>query len=258
MELLIPIGWALLIASTMAGLFLLSRVTEVELPHHFIENKGSARRGLVVLLTGTGGWLRFDQRLAEKLASAGYQVLGLDSLRYFFKKTKSPAILASDLSKAILEQGGLNKKLIFIGHGKGADVLPFAVNLLDPQLKVRVHLVTLLGVARLASFYLRFSDLMSGGRSGPFPLQVSPELKRMEVVSGLCVYGNKDLVSLARNLKRIPSMEVREIPGGRVFTDSDLVARLVLEKLENLDLAETRRIPDPEPVRPSEGPSVGL
>jgi type IV secretory pathway VirJ component len=259
MELLIPVGWALLIASMMLSLFLLSRVTEVPLPHHLVNSTHSSIKGLVILLTGTSGWRRFDQGLAEKLAAAGYPVLGLDTLRYFFKKRKSPAILAADLSKAIREQGLEGIDLVFIGHGKGADVLPFAVNLLEPSLKARVSLVTLLGVARLASFHLRLSDLMSGGRNGLFPLQVSPELKRMEVFSGLCVYGNRDRVSLGRNLKRVPAMEVREVQGGRVFTDGDMVAGLVLEKLAHLKAAASPvQSLTTESVRPVESPSATL
>jgi len=228
-----PILLAFLITLFMGTLFLVSRISDLPLPHFIMNSTQGKPRALAVILSGSGGWIRFDQRLAEALAEAKMDVIGIDSLRYFFWKKKSPAILASDLTRVIrhwMETQNGPKELILVGYSKGADVLPFAVNLLEQELRDQVKLVALLGVARLAAFRMSLGDLLTGGRKGLFPLQVSPEIKKLDQIPGLCIYGDKDRVSLCRNLKRVSSMEVHEIKSGPVFHETEPILDLLLRK----------------------------
>ncbi|MEZ0390787.1 MAG: AcvB/VirJ family lysyl-phosphatidylglycerol hydrolase [Pseudobdellovibrionaceae bacterium] len=235
MEFLIPFFMAILITICMGALFLISRVSELPLPHVHFESQQGSPKGLAVILSGASGWVKFDQRLAEIFSAARFEVMGLDSLRYFFQKKKTPALLAEDLSRVIqewLDSHPGQHDIIFVGYSKGADVLPFAVNLLKEELRSKVKMVALLGVARLAAFRLGLGDLLKGGRSGPYPHQVTPEIRKLENIPGMCIYGDQDRVSLCRNLKRVPSMEVREVKGGPTFHDADQVAEMILSKFQ--------------------------
>ncbi len=232
---------AFLIVSSLTFLFLVSRVTELPLPHIIIKSSGGSARGLAIVLSGIGGWLDFDHRLAKNLAAARLDVIGIDCLRYFYQKKKSPKKLAQDLSDVVqswssdwlLEEKTLTSNqpdIVLVGYSKGADVLPFAVNLLQPELREQIQLVALLGVGRLATFKIQLSDMLGRGRNSLFPVQVTPEIRKLENIPGLCIYGDKDRVSLCRNLKRVPSMEVKEIKGGPVLHDAGSVADLILAK----------------------------
>lgn len=262
--LLIVLG--LLIATSMGVLYLTSRVSDQPLPHNLVPSSGGAPRGLAVVLSGERGWIRFDQKLSEYLAAARLDVLGLDSLRYFYHKKKTPAKLAADLSEAIRQWAQAQKgnfEIVFIGYAKGADVLPFAVNLLEPELRQRIKLVALLGVGRLASFRLQLSDLWGRGRSSLFPAQVTPEIRKLEDIPGLCVYGDKDRVSLCRNLKRVTKMDVKEISSGPVFQDSAEIADLILGKYfeqstEPLDGKASSAIADQAELKVSSEPEKAL
>jgi type IV secretory pathway VirJ component len=238
-SILIPIFLIAWIAVSMGFLFLASRVTDFPLPHNEIKNPSS--RALAVIFSGGGGWIRFDEGLAGRLAEMGFDVLGMDSLRYFFLKKKSPAMLAADLSSILQSWCDQHKTairdIVLIGYAKGADVLPFAVNLLRPELRSRIRLVTLMGIGRLATFRISLTDLFSGGRGGLYPAQVGLEIKKMEDLSGLCIYGDRDRVSLCRNMKRASSMEVRQIQSGAVFHDFDLVANIIGKKFDELSLS---------------------
>lgn len=257
-SLVIPFLLAFLIALFMGALFLISRISDLPLPHFRLASTQGSPRALAIVLSGSGGWIRFDQRLAEALSAAQMDVLGIDSLRYFFWKKKSPALLASDIANMIRqwqEKQSEAKDLILIGYSKGADVLPFAVNLLEPDLRDKVKLVALLGVARLAAFRMSLGDLMTGGRKGLFPLQVSPEIKKLDPLPGLCIYGHQDRVSLCRNLKRVSSMEVHEIQGGSVFYEVEPILNLILQKYEKqiqepeTEILEPQRAPSRPPLR---------
>lgn len=222
-----------LIALSMGFLFLISRVTELPLPHNSVPSVGGAPKALVILLSGMGGWIRFDQKLAEHLASARLDVIGIDCLRYFYQKKKTPAKLAQDLSNVIelwQSEHTNNSEIILVGYSKGADVLPFAVNLLPKNLREQIQLIALLGIGRLATFRIQLSDLLGRGRNSLFPVQVTPEIRKMESIPSLCIYGDKDRVSLCRNLKRISSMEVKEIAGGPILHDASGIADIILTK----------------------------
>jgi type IV secretory pathway VirJ component len=256
---------AFLIVFSMGFLFLISRVTELPIPHNTVSSAAGSPRALAIILSGIGGWIRFDQRLAETLAAARFDVIGIDSLRYFYQKKKTPAMLAQDLSNVMrqwLQEQKEDLEIVLVGYSKGADVLPFAVNLLEPELRNRIQLIALLGVGRLATFKIQLSDLLGRGRSSLFPVQVTPEIRKLENIPGLCIYGDKDRVSLCRNLKRVPSMEVKEIRSGPVFHDSGAIADIILTKYyENSPTHQVKpstEVSEGEvPQRPTSGPTAG-
>lgn len=224
-----------LIIASMSVLYLGSRVTDLPLPHAVMDSTAKPSKGLAVVFSGPTGWIDFEQDLAEALSAAQFDVRGVDYLRYFFWKKRTPVQLAEALSGLIREwiaERGTQGPVILVGYAKGADVLPFATNLLEPDLKAQVQLVTLISVSRLADFRLRLSEVLKGG-FGPFALKVGPEIKKLESVPGLCIYGHQDRVSLCRNLKGISNtMEVREVPSGRIFHDAQKVSELILSKFE--------------------------
>ena len=238
---------AFLIVASLTFLFLVSRVTELPLPHIMVKSTGGAPRGLAIVLSGIGGWLAFDHRLAKNLAAAQLDVIGIDCLRYFYQKKKTPKKLAQDLSEIIQQwsQDFGQSNIVLVGYSKGADVLPFAVNLLDSEIRQQIQLVALLGVGRLATFKIQLSDILGRGRNSLFPVQVTPEIRKLENIPGLCIYGDKDRVSLCRNLKRVPSMEVKEIKGGPILHDANAASDLILAKYFEISALTEKISPSP-------------
>ena len=170
---------------------------------------------LVVFLSGDGGWAPLDQAVAQDLAAAGHGVVGLSSLRYFWK-ARTPESAARDLGRILrhyLAAWG-ERRVVLVGFSFGADVLPFLVDRLPEGLRRRVSLVALLGMSASTAFEFHLSQWL-GGAPGP-EVPVVPELTRLKGMRLLCVYGTLEATSPCRTLD--PSLaRVVALPGDHHF-----------------------------------------
>jgi type IV secretory pathway VirJ component len=186
----------------------------------------------VVLLSGDGGWARLDQELAEALAAGGCPVVGLNSLRYFWIR-RTPDSAARDLERICRHYLGTwnARRLVLVGYSFGADVLPFLVNRLPPDLRARVALVALVGLGDSATFEFHLSGWLGWGPRGP-EQPVLPELRRLRGPRVLCVDGSQDMGRLGPELD--PSLAKRVLlPGSHHFGgDYRSLARVVLKELQ--------------------------
>ena len=151
-----------------------------------------------LLLTGDGGWAGLDQELAARLAASGVPTVGLNSLKYFWTE-RTPQQTARDVARVLRHYfAAWNKRrVLLIGYSFGADVLPFVVNRLPPELRERVASLSLLGIDADASFEVRISDWVgSGGGGAP----TRPELAALTHVPVLCVYGEGESDSICPQL----------------------------------------------------------
>ena len=182
---------------------------------------------LAILLSGDGGWAGLDQNVAAALTGSGIPVVGLDSLRYFWR-ARTPAGLAHDLGRLInyyLPQLG-KKRVLLIGYSQGADVLPFAVNRLDPQARAHVALAAVMGLSEHALFEFHMTSWVADDNSGPPTL---PEVERIAGVPVLCIYGEEETDSLCPMLDPKHATLVK-LKGGHHFDgDYSALAGAILE-----------------------------
>jgi type IV secretory pathway VirJ component len=181
-----------------------------------------------ILISGDGGWAGIDKAVAAALAEKGIAVVGVDSLRYFWKE-RTPQSAAADVDRII--QHYLNawdkQDILLIGYSQGADILPFVVNRLPAATRDDVRLVAMLGLGVRAVFEFHLANWLSQSDDG---LPIAPELQRMSSVRGLCIYsdeGDSSCPEAASSTLRAVSL-----PGGHHFGgDYDRVAALILEQL---------------------------
>ena len=154
----------------------------VELPTH------SASDRFAIVLTGDGGWAGLDRELAARLVAAGVPVVGFNSLKYYWT-AHTPEQSARDLTRVIEHYSSAwrARDVLLIGYSFGADVLPFIVNRLPPNLQQHIRTVSLLGPSHFASFEVRVSDWLPGeSHSGA---SIVAEVARMPTVPVLCLHG---------------------------------------------------------------------
>jgi type IV secretory pathway VirJ component len=151
-----------------------------------------------LLLTGDGGWAGLDQELATRLAASGVPTVGLNSLKYFWTE-RTPQATARDVARVLHHYfAAWNKqRVLLIGYSFGADVLPFVVNRLPPELRERVASVSLLGIDANASFEVRIADWVANVGDGP---PTAPELAALTHVPVLCLYGEGESDSICPRL----------------------------------------------------------
>jgi type IV secretory pathway VirJ component len=144
----------------------------------------------VLLLTGDGGWAGIDRELAAGFIARGVPVLGLNTLKYFWR-AKTPEQTASDVAR--LARYALEKyrrtRIILVGYSFGADVLPFVVNRLPADVGARIASLHLLGLSRRADFEIHVADWWrheAGQRGQP----VTPEIARLPAeIPKQCYFG---------------------------------------------------------------------
>lgn len=169
---------------------------------------------LAVLISGDGGWAGIDKELAAALSKQGMPVVGLDSLRYFWKK-RTPEGTAADVDRLVRYYLNAWKKktVLLVGFSQGADVMPFVVNRLPLATRERLRMVAFLSLSKTAVFEFHLQNWIGAAKDA---IPVTPELLRMKGVHGLCVYGANDTASLCAQ-PAAKSLQVVQLSGGHHF-----------------------------------------
>jgi type IV secretory pathway VirJ component len=161
---------------------------------------GHSAPELAVFLTGDGGWAAIDKEISDSLALHGIPVVALNSREYLASK-RTPEQAASDVARIIRYYGrSLGRNLVLlIGYSRGADILPFVANRLPPDIRSRVRLIALLGLAPNANFKFHLMDLVDNHHR-PDDLPTIPEVTRLHSQQILCFYGMKEKETACRSL----------------------------------------------------------
>jgi type IV secretory pathway VirJ component len=200
-----------------------------DLPLVEVKPSGNDGTAFAVLLSGDGGWAGLDKEVAAALAVKGVAVVGVDSLRYFWRK-RTPDGLAQDLDRILRYYASHwhRTRALLIGYSQGADVLPFAVNRLPATSAPLVEQTVLMGPGQSASWEFHLGNWLGGERDA---LPIRPEAEKLRADRTLCLYGADDSDALCPQLP-VTSVTAHELPGGHHFDGAyDRLAELILSRL---------------------------
>lgn len=144
-----------------------------------------------IFYSGDGGWRDLDKDLATILQRDGLPVVGIDVLRYFWKK-RTPEQSAFDLSRIIraYQNKWKAKQVVLIGFSFGADVLPPLFNRLSADDRAAMVQMSLLGMSATADFEVTVAEWLDSKSKNSLP--VIPEAKRIDPRRLQCFYGRED------------------------------------------------------------------
>jgi type IV secretory pathway VirJ component len=183
----------------------------VEVPAHERRSKVIA-----VLYSGDGGWRDLDRSLAGVLSAKGMSVVGVDVLRYYWR-TRQPDSAARDLARIVHSYkrrwGG--EKVVLIGFSFGANVIPFIVNRLPPDVRSDIRLITLLSPERTTAFEVSPAGWV--GKASDATIPIEPELKSLSTIRLQCVYGEDEAQDSLCTLPSAAGFELIRKPGGHHF-----------------------------------------
>jgi type IV secretory pathway VirJ component len=159
---------------------------------------GTPRDDMAVIVTGDGGWAEIDKSIGAALAAEGVPTVGLSSLRYFWTP-RTPDSAAADLARIVRHytDAWQKRRVTLVGYSFGADVLPFLVTRLPPDVLSRVSKVALLGLSPTASFEFHVADWFGGGSATAY--RTVPEVERVSVPV-LCIRGSDEKDSACSSL----------------------------------------------------------
>jgi type IV secretory pathway VirJ component len=168
-----------------------------------------------VVVTGDGGWRKIDAAIADNLRKHGIPTVGLDSAAYY-RTRRTPEESAAALESILRDYSAKwrRPKAIVIGFSRGADVLPFMINRLAPDVRATISVIAILGPEPLIDFRFHPWWDIFHGREQQFP--VEPELARLRGQNVVCVYGTREKDSLCPLLDRAAFTVIAE-PGGHHF-----------------------------------------
>lgn len=189
---------------------------------------------LAIMLSGDGGWAGLDKDLAQGLNDEGIDVVGFDSLRYFWAK-RTPDSTAQDLARILRyyqsQPAWKQPKIMLIGYSQGADVLAFAVNRLPADLKAQLSAVVLLGMGEHAAFEFHMSNWLGDSTDGPSTLA---EAAQLPAGLGVCIYGAEDEDAVCPKLPADSPVRTVKLAGGHHFDgDYAALAKAVLKAAGN-------------------------
>lgn len=180
-----------------------------------------------VLLSGDMGFrIGMASRIAQRLASDGIPVLGVNTL-YYFRGTRTPAEAEALVAAAMRRALALNHadRIVLIGQSFGADMLHTGLASLPLVLRSKVVLVSLIVPDDTVQYRASPTEVFS------FMDQQHPALvtaSKLSWVPGLCIYGVRQETSLCPELT-LPHFESVGLAGGHPLNrDADAVhAKLI-------------------------------
>lgn len=200
------------------------------LPVVWIDPAGAASDAVAIVLSGDGDWAAFIHGVSDALAQHGVGVAGLRS-RSYLSTRRAPdtvAVTVERLARAAMQRYHATR-FVVVGYSRGADLAPFAVSRMPPDLRAKLAGVVMFGLATYAGFQFHWSDLVEDTRR-PEDLPILPELERLRGTPMTCVYGTDEKDSGCRDapdglLTRIPHK------GGHSFGRPESMADIVLRAI---------------------------
>jgi type IV secretory pathway VirJ component len=193
----------------------------------------SARSGprMALLLSGDGGWVAADEGLAAALAEHGVSVVGLDSLRYFWKR-RTPEAATRDVTRILAHYrtAWSRPDVLLVGYSRGADIVPIIAGRLPPEEHAHLKLVAMLGPARFAELEVHAVDLFtSKKRAGAISTEEAVR-STAAAVPMVCIYGSDEHDSLCPLVADLSWVKVVRRRGGhRISGEYDELARAILD-----------------------------
>jgi type IV secretory pathway VirJ component len=204
---------------------------EEEVSHlPLIELPATHPKGMLgIVISGDGGWRDLDQTIASDLHEQGVSVVGIDSLRYFWRE-RSPDQTARDVARIIETYSGRwhTRSVALIGYSFGADVMPFIYNRLPTTLQNKVAIVSLLGFAHAADFEVRVMGWF-GASPGEGALPTSPEVAKLPPALVQCFYGEDETDTICPSLTKTGAEVVRTSGSHHFDGDYKHLADIILD-----------------------------
>ena len=190
------------------------------LPIQFMPPKGKTSPYTAVVMSGDGGFATLVNKLTEGLNEAGIGVVGFNSSKWL-SPAKTPDQSADAVVRAIrASMARYNAdSIIIVGYSRGADMAPFVGNRLPADLRAVLGGIAMFGLATSAGFEFHMIDMIKDTKRDT-DIPILPELKKLQGVPMVCVYGSDEKESGCRGVPE-GLMRVVQKQGGHHFDGED-------------------------------------
>jgi type IV secretory pathway VirJ component len=189
-----------------------------DLPVIISKAKTDKEDKFVLFISGDGGWNSFSQKLVESYTSNGFNVIGLNSFKYFWKK-KTPQETANDIAGLLNTYSSEwhKQKIIICGFSFGADVAPFIYTRLPQALKNKIILTQLISPSSSTDFEIHVMDML-GSNNAVRSMDIAAEVKLIDVPV-ICYYGKQETEKALTTIKK-PNFKLVILNGDHHYENS--------------------------------------
>lgn len=185
--------------------------------HAYPVPKGVKPVRMVVFYSGDGGWARLPGHLSDHLRSAGFPVVGIDCMHYFWKE-KEPGEAARDLATAVTHysaEWGV-RELVLLGYSMGADVVPLIVRHVPDDVRARIAHVVLMSPSHHVCLRFRFIGWLGYESAPRHRHSILPDLEAIAPIQVTLFAGAKEDGSLVHAVAPA-KFTVELLPGGHHY-----------------------------------------
>lgn len=187
-----------------------------DLPLVEVPAQGEFGHRVAIMLTGDGGWAGLDVAVADQLAKRGIEVVGLNTLKYFWQ-TRKPEEAADALTRIIGHYGAKYPRADFVvvGYSFGAALAPVLINRLPQAARQRIAAQVLISPDADAVFEIHVGDWFGSTRHQG-AVAIAPEIAK-STIPVICVHGADEDESFCRTLIGQPGVQELVLPGGHHY-----------------------------------------
>ena len=187
---------------------------------------------LAIIITGDGGWAGIDRQIGAELSREGINVVGLNSLQYFWSR-KTPEIASADLSRILnwYTKKWSPSNVMIIGYSRGADVAPFMINRLPESQRRRIDELALLGPGLTTAFQFHLTDWLHSSEKERDSFPIKPEADKLDTPNIVCFYGEDETNTSLCPLMNPARIQIIKTQGGHHFGGNyKTLARQIMDK----------------------------
>jgi type IV secretory pathway VirJ component len=200
------------------------RLQALNLPFEFRWPAHTA--AVLVFYSGDGGWASLDESVAERLVAHDVAVVGISSLRYFWRR-KPPAEVAADLRRVVDALGAGGRPVFAGGFSFGAEIVPVSLREWSAAERRALSGLVLISPGESASFEIDPLDWIRTPPVNP-ATRIAPAV-RDAGLPAVVLCGAKDDDTPCPALEGTPHVRVVRLPGAHHLDDDyDAVADAVL------------------------------
>jgi type IV secretory pathway VirJ component len=182
-----------------------------------------------LIISGDGGWYSFEQSIADNFAGIGIPTIGLDSKKYFWKR-RTPDQSAEDIVNTLQFycKEWEREQFILIGYSLGAEVVPFIINRMSPEMRAKIFSTVLLSPDISTDFEIHISNMLGmGNRQNTY--NVTNEIITMQPVPTLIILGSGEKTEIP-DLLSGKGATIKKIPGDHHYKfDIPLIVKTIKE-----------------------------
>lgn len=177
---------------------------------------------LILFLSGDGGWWGdIDAQLANRFASEGYAVVGIDTQIWFGPERTVPEI-ADHLATLAAKYGRSThaERIVLIGYSYGANVIPLALQKTPRSFNAKLAGVILIAPERTTMLQVTLLEQMG---VDPGDIDLAPAFATLPKRATVCVFGTGEEDETGCTLDAFKGAELISLPGAHHF-DHDVEA----------------------------------